>query len=117
MKTSEPNNTAPPSPEDPGVAGELSPLGSLWSARLALPVRMQFGVSPGSQMQPAQPHVQYSPPDCTWPASATELNGPGRLRLLANIGSNTTSITTAQRHADTLDSFILSPPKESGAVR
>jgi hypothetical protein len=37
--------------------------------------------------------------------------------LLANVGSNTTSITTAQRHADTLESFILSPPKEFGAVR
>src|SRR5436305_11805888 len=118
MKTSEPNNTAPPSPEDAGVAGNLSPLGSPWSARLALPVRGQLGDSPGSQMQPAQPHVQYSPPAWLCPANATELNGPGELMLLTNAVSNTTSSRATQRHADTLESFILGPPlKESGAVR
>jgi tetratricopeptide (TPR) repeat protein len=39
-------------------------------------MRMQFGVSPGSQMHPAQPHVQYSPPPpTTCPARATVANG------------------------------------------
>jgi len=117
MSTSELNNSMPPSP-DAGDTGDLSPLGSPWSARLALPVRGQSAVSPGSQMQPAQPHVQYSPPAWVCPANATELNGPDEFVILANAGANATNIATAQKHIDTLESFILWPPqKESGAVR
>src|SRR5947207_15476488 len=112
MKTSEPNNSMPPSPDDTGLAGDLSPLTPSWSARRALLVRGQLGVSPGSQTHWAQPHVQYSPPNWLCPANTTELNGPDDLVSLTNAGDKATSITTAQKHVDTLESFILWPPQK-----
>jgi hypothetical protein len=116
MSRSEPNRNAPPSPDDLGLGDVLS-LGLVSGSRLTL-LPQAIRVSPGSQMHPLQPHVHASPPICVWPASATELNGPNELALLANAGDNTTSITTAQKYADTLESFILWPPeKGSGAMR
>lgn len=117
MSTSDPNNSAPPSPDDPGVAGDVLSPASLLAPRCTLLVQGLIG-SFNSQVHSEQPHVQGAPPICVCPASATELNGPGELVLLANAGNNAASITTAQRHTDTLESFILSPPqKESGAAR
>ena len=116
MSISEPNKNAPPSPHDSGI-GDVSTLASVFGSRLTLLVQVDRG-SPGSQMHPSQGHVQATPPACVWPANATELNGADEPVLLANAGDNTTSITTAQKYADTLESFILWPPeKGSGAVR
>src|SRR5690349_8171294 len=116
MSMSEPNKNAPPSPDDLG-AGDVSLPGSVPGSRLTL-LPQAVRVSPGSQMHAVQPHVHAYPPTCVWPASATELNGPNELVLLANAGDSTTSITTAQKYADTFESFILWPPeKGSGATR
>jgi tetratricopeptide (TPR) repeat protein len=120
MSMSEPNKSAPPSPEGSGVAGEVClPLPDLLGfASCPAFITTHVGVSPGSHSHVGQPHSQYAPPACVWPANATELNGAGESLLPANAGDNTTIITTAQRYADTLENFILYPPqKELGAMR
>jgi len=117
MSMSEPNNSAPPSPDDSGVVANVLSLTSLLGSRLTLLVQAP-GVSPGSQMQPEQPHVHAAPPIVERPASATELNGWGEWERVANAGNNTISITTAQRHRDDLDSLIeTSPLVNVGALR
>ncbi|MFL6275130.1 MAG: hypothetical protein ACJ74G_07955, partial [Blastocatellia bacterium] len=83
MKTSAPNNTAPPSPDDSGVAADLSPL-TLPS--ISLPARLAFwqmGDSPGSQKQPIQPQAHSSPrpPGTVCPASTL----PERQRIITDI--------------------------------
>jgi tetratricopeptide (TPR) repeat protein len=117
MSTSEPNNSAPPSPDDPGDVSNVLSLASALGSRFTLLVQAPM-VSPGSQMQPKQPHVHASPPIVERPASATELNGWGEWEMVANAGNNMTSITTAQRHRGDLDSLIeVSPLNNVGATR
>lgn len=69
MSTSEPNNSAPPSPDDSGVAGDVSPLVSALVSRCT-PLVQAIHVSPRSQKQPEHPHWQASPPGLVCPASA-----------------------------------------------
>ena len=83
MNASEPNNTAPPSPDDSGVVADLSPLTPPRLSLSALFVRKQMGDSPGSQTQKRQPQVQYSPPGTVWPASTL----PERQRIITDIAS------------------------------
>ncbi|MEN3332265.1 MAG: hypothetical protein V7641_1630 [Blastocatellia bacterium] len=112
MSTSEPNNSAPPSPDDSGVVGKVLSLASLLGSRCTLLVQTPL-VSPGSQMQPEQPHMHASPPIVVCPARATEAKGGDELVLLVNAGSSTTSTMTVQRYTDNLENFILSPPQEN----
>ncbi|HKQ09241.1 MAG TPA: hypothetical protein VJ464_29230 [Blastocatellia bacterium] len=86
MKTSEPNNSMPPSPDESGVAGDLLPLTPLRSSWTALLVRPQMGDSPESQKQLMQPQVHSSPrpPGIVCPASAP----PERQRIITDIASH-----------------------------
>jgi len=79
MSTSEPNKNAPPSPDDSGT-GNVSPLVSALGSRLTLLVHAP-GLSPGSQMHLAQPHVHASPPGIVCPASTL----PERHRITTDI--------------------------------
>jgi hypothetical protein len=80
MSTSEPNNSAPPSPDDPGDVSKVLSLASALGSRFTLLVQAPC-VSPGSQKQPEQPHVQASPPGLVCPASAP----PERQRIITDI--------------------------------
>jgi hypothetical protein len=68
MNTSEPNNSAPPSPDDSGVIGDVLSLAPVLLSRRT-PLVQAPHVSPGSQKQPEQPHWQASPPGLVCPAS------------------------------------------------
>jgi hypothetical protein len=118
MSTSEPNNSAPPSPDDPGVAGDVLSPTSLLAPRCTLLVQGLIG-SFNSQVHSEQPHVQGAPPACVRPANTTETKGCGDFVPLANAGINTTSITTVPRQRNNLDSFIIevSPLVDVGALR
>ncbi|MEN3335052.1 MAG: hypothetical protein V7641_4417 [Blastocatellia bacterium] len=80
MSMSEPNNSAPPSPDDSGVAGKVLSLASLLGSRCTLLVQAPL-VSPGSQKQPEQPHVHATPPGTVCPANTP----PERQRIITDI--------------------------------
>ncbi|HJQ25810.1 MAG TPA: tetratricopeptide repeat protein [Blastocatellia bacterium] len=118
MKTSEPNNSMPPSPDDSGLPDDPSPSNLPCSARSRLVVREQFAVSPGSQMQLAHPQVQYSPPNVECPASTTDWNGWAERGVFGTAGISTISNTTAQKQSGSLNRLIdLSPLENVGATR